>query len=128
MCLIACKADRPMPAPTIRKSMRGWWRSRRGKFVVSTLFVAALMAPVIAGAATHGGAVSGGAVIHVTTLADAGPGSLRAGVQPPGPKVIVFDFGGVIHLATDLKVSIPQTTIAGQTAPAPVTLTGGSLR
>ncbi|HEY4077816.1 MAG TPA: hypothetical protein VGM26_12880 [Rhizomicrobium sp.] len=96
--------------------------------MVSTLFVAALMAPIIAGAATHGGAVSDGAVIHVTTLADAGPGSLRAAVQTPGAKVIVFDIGGVIHLATDLKVSIPQTTIAGQTAPAPVTLTGGSLR
>jgi hypothetical protein len=72
--------------------------------------------------------VSGGAIVHVTSLADAGAGSLRDALATRGPKVIVFDVGGVIHLASDLKVSTAQTTIAGQSAPSPVTLTGGSLR
>jgi hypothetical protein len=91
--------------------------------------MAAVAAPILAGAATHGGAVPGGRVIHVTTLADSGPGSLRQAFSAPGPKVIVFDVGGVIHLASDLKLATDRTTIAGQTAPAPgVTLTGGSLR
>jgi hypothetical protein len=83
---------------------------------------------VLAGTATHGGAVSGGAIVHVTSLADAGAGSLRDALATRGPKVIVFDVGGVIHLASDLKASTAQTTIAGQSAPSPVTLTGGSLR
>jgi pectate lyase len=91
--------------------------------------MAAVAAPILAGAATHGGAVPGGAVIHVTSLADSGPGSLRASFSAPGPKVIVFDVGGVIHLATDLKLATDNTTVAGQSAPAPgITLTGGSLR
>jgi len=91
--------------------------------------MAAVAAPILAGAATHGGAVPGGTVIHVTTLADSGPGSLRAAFSAPGPKVIVFDVGGVIHLQSDLKLSTSGTTIAGQSAPAPgITLTGGSLR
>jgi hypothetical protein len=97
--------------------------------MVSLLTMAAVAAPILAGAATHGGAVAGGTVIHVATLADSGAGSLRAAFGVPGPKVIVFDVGGVIHLATDLKLATDHTTIAGQTAPAPgITLTGGSFR
>jgi hypothetical protein len=88
----------------------------------------ALAGAVLAGTATHGGAVAGGAVVHVTSLADSGAGSLRDALATRGPKVIVFDVGGMIHLASDLKVSTAQTTIAGQSAPSPVTLTGGSLR
>ena len=93
--------------------------------------VAALPAradPIAAGTSTHGGAVAGGKVIHVTTLADSGPGSLRAATREKGPRVIVFDVGGVVHLASDLKISVPDITIAGQTAPAPgITLAGGTL-
>lgn len=94
---------------------------------MASLILAAGLA-IAAGTATHGGAVPGAAIVRVTSLADSGPGSLRAAVQAPGSKVIVFDVGGVIRLASDLRLAIPQTTIAGQTAPAPITLTGASLR
>jgi hypothetical protein len=89
----------------------------------------AVAAPLVSGAVTHGGAVAGGTVLHVTSLADSGPGTLRQAMATRGAKVIVFDVGGVIHLNSDLKLATDQTTIAGQTAPAPgITLTGGSLR
>jgi hypothetical protein len=91
--------------------------------MLSTVFAA-----VIAGTATHGGAVSGATVVRVTNLNDDGPGSLRVAVQPYTPKVIVFDVGGVIRLNSDLKIATARTTIAGQSAPAPIILTGASLR
>jgi hypothetical protein len=89
----------------------------------------AAAAPLVSGAVTHGGAVADGTVLHVTSLADSGPGTLRQALMTRGPKVIVFDVGGVIHLASDLKAATAHTTIAGQSAPGPgITLTGGSLR
>lgn len=89
----------------------------------------ATAAPLVSGAVTRGGAVADGQVVHVTSLEDSGPGSLREALMTRGPKVVVFDVGGVIHLKSDLKVAINQTTIAGQSAPGPgITLTGGSLR
>lgn len=84
---------------------------------------------VIAGATTGGGLVEGTEILHVSTLSDAGPGSLREAITHSGPKVIVFDVAGVVRLTSDLKVHEPFITIAGQTAPAPgITLAGGSLR
>jgi hypothetical protein len=65
------------------------------------------------GALATGG--RGGAVYHVTTLADAGPGSFRDAVSQPH-RIVVFDVGGVINLASNVQVS-SDLTIAGQTAP-----------
>lgn len=67
------------------------------------------------GAGTPGG--RGGRVLYVTNLNDAGPGSLRAAVDTPGARVILFQVGGRIELKSPIRVRRPQVTIAGQTAP-----------
>lgn len=79
------------------------------------------------GAMTTGG--RGGKIIRVTSLENTGPGSLREAVRTKGPRIIVFEVGGVIDLRkTTLVISEPYVTIAGQTAPAPgITLIQGSL-
>lgn len=60
----------------------------------------------------------GGRVILVTTLADAGPGSLRACIEHSGPRVCVFRVSGVIRFTQRPPViTNPYITIAGQTAP-----------
>jgi len=58
-----------------------------------------------------------GKVYEVTTLADAGPGSLREAVEASGPRTVVFCVGGIIELKSKLIVRHPYLTIAGQTAP-----------
>ncbi|MCB9665276.1 MAG: hypothetical protein H6732_14290 [Alphaproteobacteria bacterium] len=67
------------------------------------------------GAYAEGGRT--GDVYHVTTLADAGAGSLRTGLSGSGARTIVFDVGGVIALESDLRSSRSRLTLAGQTAP-----------
>ena len=71
----------------------------------------------------------GGRIEHVTTLAASGPGSLRAALEAKGPRIVVFEVGGVIDLAGKiLTVREPFLTIAGQTAPPPgITLIRGGL-
>jgi len=60
----------------------------------------------------------GGRIIPVTTLADAGPGSLRACIDATGPRVCIFRVGGVIRYTTTRPIiRNPYITIAGQTAP-----------
>lgn len=59
----------------------------------------------------------GGRVIAVTSLADAGPGTLRAAVEASGPRTVVFRVAGTIRLASPLRLRHGRITIAGQTAP-----------
>jgi hypothetical protein len=72
----------------------------------------------------------GGQVIKVTNLNDSGPGSFRQAAQyTSGPRIIVFEVGGVIKLSSVLTIDSPYITIAGQTAPDPgVTFEGYGLR
>ena len=69
-------------------------------------------------ATTPGG--RGGQIIKVTNLNGEGPGSFRAALEAKGPRIVVFEVGGVIDLdRKTLKVVEPFITIAGQTAPSP---------
>src|SRR5258708_3388783 len=70
----------------------------------------------LAGSNTDGGARAGAVVIHVTTLADTGPGSLRDALTNSAPRVIVFDVSGYITLKQDLIIARPSVTVAGQTS------------
>lgn len=65
-------------------------------------------------------------VCHVTSLQDAGPGTLRDCISNrngtninPTPRTVVFDTSGTITLLTDLSIRQPFLTIDGFTAKAP---------
>jgi hypothetical protein len=95
-----------------------WW--------VLLLFAAASPAwgylPVFPGAqgfGTETPAGRGGQIIKVTNLKDAGDGSLRAAIEASGPRMVVFEIGGVIKTTRNLTIRNPYITIAGQTAPSP---------
>ncbi|RZK59152.1 MAG: polysaccharide lyase [Pedobacter sp.] len=67
------------------------------------------------GAYTFGG--RGGKIYVVSTLADAGPGSLREACEQGGARIVVFNVSGIIRLKTPLIIRAPYITIAGQSAP-----------
>lgn len=79
------------------------------------------------GAQTRGGL--GGEIIRVTNLNGSGPGSLRAALEAKGPRVVVFEVGGVIDLDQhNLNIKQPFITLAGQTAPSPgITIIKGGI-
>jgi pectate lyase len=78
------------------------------------------------GASSVGG--RGGEVKEVTNLQDSGPGSLRECLAAKGPRTCVFRVAGVITQHSDLNVSNPFLTIAGQTAPGEIILGGPTNR
>ncbi|MBL8027100.1 MAG: T9SS type A sorting domain-containing protein [Fibrobacteres bacterium] len=79
------------------------------------------------GAETAGG--RGGKVIFVTNTNADGPGSFRSAITTPGPRTIVFKVSGVIDVGTlAIKIeneNLSNVTVAGQTSPGGVTITGG---
>lgn len=112
----------------------------RRRLMLTAVAVGAMPSPVFAdvegsafpgamgwAASTPGG--RGGRILRVTTLAGEGPGSLRAALEAEGPRIVVFEVGGVIDLnRRDIRVSNPFLTIAGQTAPEPgITLIRGGI-
>jgi hypothetical protein len=59
----------------------------------------------------------GGKVYVVTSLEDSGPGTLREACEAAGPRIVVFNVAGIIHLKMPIFIEAPYITIAGQTAP-----------
>ena len=59
----------------------------------------------------------GGTLYIVSNLNDSGAGSFRAACEASGARIVVFTTGGTITLDSELIISNPNITIAGQTAP-----------
>lgn len=78
------------------------------------------------GASSVGG--RGGKVITVTNLNDSGSGSLRAAAEASGARIIVFSVSGYINLESVLVIRNPYFTIAGQTSPGGISVTGYPVR
>jgi hypothetical protein len=59
----------------------------------------------------------GGEIYIVTNLNDSGPGSFREACEAAGPRIVLFNVAGVIHLKDPIDVEAPYLTIDGHTAP-----------
>ena len=94
------------------------WPTTPAVHAPGPITAAATSLPSFPGAVGFGSSATGGrggAVVRVTTLADAGPGSFRDAVSAPN-RTVVFDVGGYIDLASAVLVA-SDITIAAQTAP-----------
>jgi len=71
----------------------------------------------------------GGKVAAVTNLNDSGEGSLRWALSqfPNEPLTVVFRVSGLIQLEADLRVKRDNYTLAGQTSPGGICVTGGKV-
>lgn len=59
-------------------------------------------------------------VIKITNLDDSGSGSFRNCAETQsGARTCIFEISGYIDLQTDINITNPYLTVAGQTAPAP---------
>ena len=104
---------------------------RRSTLLLCILAGLAAVPPCLAGSAdrvfsgavgfgTETSAGRGGRVIKVTNLNRSGPGSFAEAVQAKGPRIVVFEVGGVIDLDRhSVRITEPMVTVAGQTAPSP---------
>jgi hypothetical protein len=59
----------------------------------------------------------GGKIYVVTSLDDSGPGTLREACEAAGPRIVIFNVAGVIHLKMPIYIEAPYITIDGHTAP-----------
>ena len=106
------------------RTMNKRWMKMIGlSFIIFHLSFSGVAAqtPAFPGAEGHGRYVTGGRggkVVHVTNLNNDGAGSFRQAVSGNEKKIVVFDVGGVIALSKDVSIGA-NTTIEGQTAPAP---------
>ena len=85
-------------------------------FAVQIIFAKAFPEAQGYGASSVGG--RNGKVIYVTNLNDTGTGSFRSALYYPAPRTILFAVSGVIHAKTQMVVTNPYLTIAGQTSPS----------
>ena len=93
---------------------------------VVTTPVSSLALPVVPGGQGFGmdtrAAYACGAnpeIFRVTNLNDSGAGSLRAALTARVPRIVIFETSGTIVLNTDIEITEPCLTVAGQTAPSP---------
>ena len=98
---------------------------------IETDIFADLAFPTAEGYGRYVNGFRGGKVVKVTNLNESGEGSLRWALEEvSGPRIVVFEVGGVINLTAYYPISIREGNIyiAGQTAPGDgITIIGGGI-